>query len=214
MRILNSILVPAMIFGLACAAATTTDQSDPNHPDAWEARANQYQPPEEVMDAIGVKAGMVIAEVGAGRGRYVVRMAARVGKTGKIYANDIDEEKMEYLRLRCERDGIDNVETILGEVNDPLLPEGALDLVYLINTYHDLEEPVELMRNIMPALKPGGLLVVIEHDSEKSTSTHHRIEQKVLFDQLERAGYEVVRVETFLERDNINIFRPVRKAGG
>jgi hypothetical protein len=63
------------------------------------------------------------------------------------------------------------------------------------------------MRNIKPSLKPGGLLVVIEHDSEKSTSTHHRIEQDELFDQLSRAGFEVVRVETFLERDNINIFR-------
>jgi ubiquinone/menaquinone biosynthesis C-methylase UbiE len=209
-RISTSILALAVILVFACAAATTTDQSDPNHPDAWEARANQYQPPEQVMDAIGVKAGMVVAEVGAGRGRYVVRMAVRVGETGRVYANDIDEEKLEYLRLRCERDDITNVETILGEVEDPLLPDGALDLVYLINTYHDLDNPVEMMRNIKPALKPGGLLVVIEHDSEKSTSTHHRIEQEVLFAQLEEAGYEVVRVETFLERDNINIFRPVR----
>ena len=206
MRMLKSILALVAIVGLACAA-TTPDQRDPNGPDAWEARANRYQPPEEVMDAIGVKAGMVVAEVGAGRGRYVVRMAERVGDTGKVYANDIDEEKLEYLRHRCERDSIKNVETILGEVDDPLLPEGALDLVYLINTYHDLDEPVELMRNIKPALKPGGLVVVIEHDAEKSTSTHHRIEQEVLFDQLGEAGYQVVRVETFLERDNINIFR-------
>lgn len=213
MRITTTLLALAMIFGVACAAATTTDQLDPNHPDAWEARANQYQPPERVMDAIGIKAGMVIAEVGAGRGRYVVRMAERVGEAGRVYANDIDEEKLEYLRFRCERDDITNVETILGEVEDPLLPEGALDLVYLINTYHDLDEPVELMRHIKPSLKPGGLLVVIEHDSEKSTSTHHRIEQQVLFDQLAEAGYEVVRVETFLERDNINIFRPVLPAG-
>lgn len=178
-------------------------------PDGWEERANRYQPPEEVMDAIGVKAGMTVAEVGAGKGRYVVRMAARVGETGKVYANDIDEEKLEYLNFRCERDSINNVETILGEMDDPLLPDGELDLVYFINTYHDVEEPVELMRNILPSLKPDGLLVVIEHDSEKSTSTHHRIVQSLLFTQAEDAGYEVVRVDTFLERDNINIFRPV-----
>ena len=214
MRMLNSILVLTIIAGLACTASTTPGQSDPDHPEAWETRANRYQPPKEVMDAIGVKAGMVVAEVGAGQGRYVMHMAARVGESCMVYANDIDEEKLEYLRLRCEREDIDNVETVLGEVDDPLLLEGALDLVYLINTYHDLDDPVGLMRNIMPALKPGGLLVVIEQDSEKSTSTHHRIEQDVLFDQLERAGYEVVRVETFLERDNINIFRPVRKDGG
>jgi predicted methyltransferase len=211
MRLLKSFLALAVVVGLACAA-TNVYQCDPRGPDAWEERANRYQPPEEVMNAIGVEAGMVVAEVGAGRGRYVVCMAERVGDTGKVYANDIDEDKLEYLRLRCERDGIENIETILGKVDDPLLPEGALDLVYLINTYHDLDEPVELMRNIKPSLKPGGLLVVIEHDSEKSTSTHHRIEQDELFDQLSRAGFEVVRVETFLERDNINIFRPARES--
>ncbi len=96
-----------------------------------------------------------------------------------------------------------------------LLPENTLNLVYLINTYHDLDKPVELIRSIIPALKPDGLLVIIEHDSEKSTSTHHRIEQRILFEQAESAGYEVVRVETFLERDNINIFRSAqnRKTG-
>ncbi len=203
MLILGTTVVLLLVLSLS---STLWGQDDP---DGWEERANRYQPPEEVMDAIGVKAGMTVAEVGAGKGRYVVRMAARVGETGKVYANDIDEEKLEYLDFRCERDSINNVETILGEVDDPLLPEGELDLVYFINTYHDLEEPVELMRNIIPSLKPGGLLVVIEHDSEKSTSTHHRIVQSLLFKQAESAGYEVVRVETFLERDNINIFRPV-----
>jgi ubiquinone/menaquinone biosynthesis C-methylase UbiE len=207
MLLLGATLVLLLVPG---PSSVVRGQDDP---DGWEERANRYQPPEQVMDAIGVRAGMIVAEVGAGRGRYVVRMAARVGETGKVYANDIDEEKLEYLNLRCERDSIDNVETILGEVDDPLLPEGMLDLVYLINTYHDLEEPVALMRNIIPSLKPDGILVIIEHDSEKSTSTHHRIEQSLLFKQAESAGYEVVRVETFLERDNINIFRPVSGRG-
>jgi ubiquinone/menaquinone biosynthesis C-methylase UbiE len=165
------------------------------------------------MDAIGVKEGMVIAEVGAGRGRYVVHMAARVGPTGKVYANDIDEDKLEYLQLRCERDSIDNVQTILGEVTDPLLPGGVMDLVYLINTYHHLDEPVELMRNILPALKPGGLLVIIEHDPEKypSANPRHSTPQNELLDETKEAGFELVRIETFLERDNINIFRPAAK---
>jgi ubiquinone/menaquinone biosynthesis C-methylase UbiE len=151
---------------------------------------------------------MVVAEVGAGQGRYVVHMAARVGDTGKVYANDIAKDKLDYVQSRCEREGLENVETILGEVEDPLLPEGEIDLVYLINTYHDLDKPVELMRAIIPALKPDGVLVVIEQDTEKSTSNHHTIDQAELFDQAQRAGFKLVRVMTFLERDNINIFRP------
>ena len=177
-------------------------------PDAWEARHNAIQPPEEVMDAIGVAPGWVIAEVGAGRGRYVVHMAGRVGEKGTVYANDIDADALEYLERRCERDGISNVVTILGEVTDPLLPEGALDMVYMINTYHHLEKPVELMRNIAPSLKAGGILVIIEHDADKiPDEEEHTTPRDVLLKQVEEAGFELVRIETFLEKDNINIFR-------
>lgn len=178
-------------------------------PDAWEARHNAIQPPEQVMDAIGVKPGMTVAEVGAGRGRYAVHMAARVGGTGRVYANDIDEEALAYLRERCGRDGIPNIETVVGEVDDPLLPEGACDVVYLINTYHHLDEPVELLANIMPALTDEGILVIIEHDPDKfPEGKEHYTPQNRLIDEAYRAGFALVRIETFLTRDNINIFRP------
>jgi ubiquinone/menaquinone biosynthesis C-methylase UbiE len=190
-------------------AACASSQHGGDDPDAWEARHNAYQPPEKVLDAMGVKPGMLVAEVGAGRGRYVVHVAARVGDTGMVYANDIDEDALEYLRFRCERDGIGNVETLLGEVTDPLLPEGKMDIVYVINTYHHFDKPVELMRNILPALKPDGLLVIVEHDPNKmpDAGPQSTTPQDELLDQAEKAGYELVRIETFLERDNINIFR-------
>ena len=194
-----------LIVVLALSTATCSQIRDP---DAWEARHNAIQPPGEVMDAIGVEPGWVIAEVGAGRGRYVVHMAERVGGAGKVYANDIDGDALEYLEHRCERDGISNVVTVLGEVTDPKLPEGALDMVYMINTYHHLEQPVELMRNIAPGLKPGGLLVIIEHDAEKlPDEKDHTTPREVLLEQAGEAGFELVRIETFLELDNINIFR-------
>jgi len=204
-RFKNGIVVLA---ALLMALASTAACSQGRDPDAWEARHNAMQPPDQVMDAIGVEPGWVIAEVGAGRGRYAVHMAERVGDKGKIYANDIDSDALEYLEHRCERDGISNIVTILGEVTDPLLPEGALDLVYLINTYHHLDEPVELMRNIVPGLKPGGLLVIIEHDSVKlPDENEHTTPKETLLKQAGEAGFELLRIETFLERDNINIFR-------
>jgi ubiquinone/menaquinone biosynthesis C-methylase UbiE len=215
MRVRGNLLGSSKLtaFAVAVVCALVAGAVDACDTEAWEERWNRYQPPEMVMDSIGVRAGMVVAEVGAGKGRYVVHMAARVGGEGKVYANDIDEEKLEYLQARCEREGLDNVETILGEVENPLLPQGEIDLVYLINTYHDLDKPVELMRNIIPALKPGGVLVIIEQDTQKSSSKHHAIDQDELFDQAERAGYVLVRVMTFLERDNINIFRPAATPG-
>jgi ubiquinone/menaquinone biosynthesis C-methylase UbiE len=203
------------LFTMTALAFTALAFAQFDEDDSWEQNQNAYQPPELIMDAIGVKPGMVIAEVGAGRGRIVVHMAARVGFDGKVYANDIDQEKLDYLKFRCERDSIYNVWTILGEVDDPLLPEGQLDLVYFINTYHHLADPVELMRNILPSLKPDGLLVIIEHDPEKHPDEggNHSTPHDELLQEAEEAGYELLRLEDILERDYINIFRPIPKSG-
>ena len=179
-----------------------------NYPDAWENHHNTYQPPEQVMDSIGVKPGMIVAEIGAGRGRYVVHMANRVGATGKIYANDIDKKALDYLEYRCKRDSIPNVIAVLGKLTDPLLPKGTMDLVYIINTYHHLDKPVELMKNIIPCLKPDGRLVIIEHDPVKVPGIgSHSTAKDVLLKQAKQAGFELERMMTFLERDNIYVFQ-------
>lgn len=207
-RIKLLVLFTVSTLALAGLAAAQFDEDD-----SWEEEGNAYQPPELIMDVIGVKPGMVVAEVGAGRGRFVVHMAARVGPDGKVYANDIVLEKLDYLEYRCERDSIYNVETILGETHDPLLPYGELDLVYMIDTYHHLSYPVELMRNILPSLKPGGLMVIIEQDPDKfpDAGPNHSTPHDELLQQAAEAGWELLRLEEFLERDYINIFRSAPK---
>ena len=181
--------------------------------EAWEKRINERQPPEAVMKAVGLAPGMVVGEIGAGGGRMTVRLADRVGPEGKIYANDIDEEALEKLARRCEKEGLANVEIIVGKVADPLLPSGALDMVFMINVFHHIEDPVELVRNAIPALKPGGTLAIVECDPVKTGwDDHGCTDAEAMPRQLERAGYEMVRVETFLEQDNIFIARP-REAG-
>jgi len=178
-------------------------------PDAWEKRHNAYQPPEQVMDSLGVKHGMVIAEIGAGRGRYIVHMANRVGATGKIYANDIDKKALDYLEYRCKRDSIPNVISVLGKLTDPQLPKNRMDMVYMINTYHHLDKSIELMKNIIPCLKPDGRLVIIEHDPVKVPGAgSHSTAKDVLLKQATQAGFELVKMMTFLERDNIYVLHP------
>ncbi len=213
--LMNSFLKMLVLYAMVAVVITATATEQFDEDDSWERDQNAYQPPELIMDAIGIEPGMVVAEVGAGRGRIVVHMAARVGFDGKVYANDIDAEKLDYLRFRCERDSIYNVWTILGEVDDPLLPEGELDLVYFINTYHHLDHPVELMRKILPSLKPGGLLVIIEQDPDKYADggADHSTPHLELLQEAEEAGYELLRLEDLLERDYINIFRPIAKSG-
>jgi ubiquinone/menaquinone biosynthesis C-methylase UbiE len=162
------------------------------------------------MDAIGVEPGMVVGEIGAGRGRYAVHLAQRVGNGGKIYANDIDEHSLAYLKRRSERDGITNIETVLGKVADPCFPPSEMDIAFIINTYHHLNEPVAVLRNTIPALKPGGILAIVEHDPEKMGAEFARstTSKEVLVKQAKEAGYDLVKVDTFLERDNIYIFEP------
>jgi len=175
----------------------------------WEKRLNKLQPPKEIMDAIGVKPGMVIGEIGAGTGRMTVWLADRVGDEGKIYANDIDRKALDHLEKRCEKDNLRNVVPILGEVDNPLLPKNALDLAFMINVYHHLDMPVALVRNIIPSLKSTGMLAIVDADPEKSGygSNHSTPKEKILA-QLDEAGYELIRVETFLPDDNIYICRP------
>ena len=173
-----------------------------------ERQTNERQPPDKVMDAIGLKAGMVIGEVGAGRGRYTVHLAARVGPSGKVYANDIDADGLAHIRERCSKDGLANVETILGRSDDPLFPAGKLDMIFMVLTYHHLSQPVEMLKAMVPSLKTGATVVAIDPDPVKD---HDRGPESTSKEEIERdaaaAGYELVRVETFLPRDNIFILR-------
>jgi len=170
-----------------------------------EARLNRLQPPDKVMDAIGIVQGMTVAEIGAGRGSYVVQLAVGVGESGKVYAEDIDSAALQYLEQRCKRWGLKNVETILGDVTDPKLPEGELDLIFVISSYHHFDDPVALLRKARHALKPEGKLAIGEwlpsdgNDSEYTTPEEMEA-------QVNAAGYKLECIETFLEKNNMYIY--------
>ena len=163
--------------------------------------------PEKIMDTIGVKPGLIIGEGGAGSGYFTFKLADRIGSTGKIYANDISTRALSSIRSRCEREGVNNIETILGEVENPLFPQG-LDMIFMVAAFHDFEKPVEWLENAKPSMKPEATLVIVEKDPEKygRDSGHHMTKDEIL-DTVKKADFELVRVEMFLERDNIYIFR-------
>lgn len=163
-----------------------------------EARLNRLQPPDQVMDAIGIKPGMVVAEIGAGRGRYVVQIAVRVRETGKVYAEDIDAASLKHLEQRCKRWGLEHVATILGDVTDPKLPKGELDVIFIISAYHHFEDPVKLLRNARLSLKPDGLVAIGEW---LNATSPEQVEA-----QMKTAGYKLERTETFLAKNNLYIY--------
>ncbi|MDH4195927.1 MAG: class I SAM-dependent methyltransferase, partial [Candidatus Aminicenantes bacterium] len=166
--------------------------------------------PDKVMDIAGVVPGMVIGEVGAGGGYFTFKLAVRVGEGGKVYANDIDSGALRSLRNRARREGVVNIETIVGEVEDPLLPAGALDMVFMVNVFHDLAKPVELLRNLVPSLKPGGTVVILDRDPEKVRGqSRHFLPTETILAKVKEAGFELVRMETFLRYHNLYIVRPI-----
>jgi ubiquinone/menaquinone biosynthesis C-methylase UbiE len=176
----------------------------------WELSINARQPIQKVIETIGLKPGMVIGEVGAGTGRVTVWLAVTVGPTGKVYANDIDAAALDHLQKRCEKEGLTNVATILGTVEDPRLPRAALDIAFMTNTYHHLDKPIELVRNLLPALKENGILAIVERDKDRTPHKGEATSREDFIAQMDQAGFEVIKVDTSMQEDNIYIARPKR----
>jgi ubiquinone/menaquinone biosynthesis C-methylase UbiE len=166
--------------------------------------------PELIMDTIGVKPGMVIGEVGAGKGYFTFKLSDRVGPEGKIFANDIKQSVLETIEKRTKRENIQNISVVYGETEDPLFPQKDLDMIVMMLVYHDLEEPVIFFRNLKKYLKHNANVVVIDRDPERwGQGLDHFMTKEAILDSVKTSGYELVRLETFLEMDNIYIFRPV-----
>jgi precorrin-6B methylase 2 len=171
---------------------------------AWEATVNKRQPPELVLKAIGIKPGSIIGEVGAGTGRYTVEIAARIGPSGRVYANDIDQEALKFLEKRCAGLGLKNVEIVTGSLTETNLPAAALDMVIMVNVVHCLAEPVALLENVGDSLKPDGQVVIVEGNLDKDPSSAGEwFARGKLLKIYQDAGYVLVREETFLPKDNI-----------
>jgi ubiquinone/menaquinone biosynthesis C-methylase UbiE len=157
------------------------------------------------MDAIGLKEGMTIADIGAGKGRMTVFFSLRVGVKGNVYANDIDNDALKYLEHRCQMNNMTNVKTFLGKIDNPLLPAGEVDIAFMVSTYHHLEKPVEMMRNTIQCLKKDGVLVIVERDPVKTGQTgSESTSREKLNREANEAGFKIVDVNSdLLERDNI-----------
>jgi predicted methyltransferase len=126
-----------------------------------------WQRPEEIMDALQIAEGSVVADLGAGSGWFTIRLARRVLPTGKVYAEDIQQPMVSAMNLRIKREGLEKiVTTVLGTASDPRLPPNALDAVLIVDAYHEMEDPVVLLRNVGASLKPGGRLGIVNFTTE------------------------------------------------
>ncbi|MBM3724231.1 MAG: class I SAM-dependent methyltransferase [Acidobacteria bacterium] len=165
--------------------------------------------PDTALDKLGITPGMAIADVGAGVGYFTLRMARRVAPGGKVYAQDIQPEMLSLLRARAAKGRIENVETILGTETDPKLPAGALDLILLVDVYHEFAQPQKMLRKLREALKPTGRLVLLEYrkeDPHVPIRPEHKMSVAEVKLELEDEGFALNRVIPDLPRQHILVF--------
>jgi ubiquinone/menaquinone biosynthesis C-methylase UbiE len=172
--------------------------------DAW-------QKPEQIMDALGIADGAAVADLGAGGGWFTIRLARRVGPNGVVYAEDIQPQMIESIQRRVEREGLKNVVTVQGTAVDPRLPAEALDAVLIVDTYNELEDPVELLRNVRRSLKPRGRVGIIEFKSDgfgPGPPQEERVEESRILNDATSAGLTLLSRENFLRYQHMLVFGP------
>jgi precorrin-6B methylase 2 len=164
--------------------------------------------PDGALDALAIRAGMIVADVGAGTGYMSLRLAKRVGPSGKVYANDLQPEMLRRLRENAAKAGLANIETVQGEEADPKLPAGRMDLVLLVDVYHEFSKPRQMIDKIREALKPDGRLVLLEYRKEDPNvpiREEHKMTVAEVKAELEPQGFVMSQVIETLPRQHILI---------
>lgn len=164
--------------------------------------------PEGALDAIVIKPGMVVADVGAGTGYFSLRMARRVGPMGKVYAEDVQPEMLHRLRQNAAEAKLKNIQTVLGGEADPKLPPNTLDLILLVDVYHELSQPQKMLRKMRESLKPDGRLVLLEYRKEDPSipiRPEHKMSVQEVKLEVEAEGFHLDQVLETLPRQHILI---------
>jgi ubiquinone/menaquinone biosynthesis C-methylase UbiE len=206
----------------------TRDQHDPNGINKWylgreiahfmgpggipwldRPEREDEEQPAKVIDALDLKGGEVIADLGAGSGYFTFRLAPKVGDKGRILAVEIQDEMIAELKKRIDKNKVTNVETVKCTESDPKLPEAGVDIVLMVDVYHEIAFPYEVMTAIRKALKPGGRMVFIEYrkeDPKVPIKEVHKMSIEQLKKEMAVVGLEHVKTVDTLPRQHIAIF--------
>src|SRR6516225_4329273 len=156
-----------------------------------------------VMDLLGIHTGSAVADIGAGSGWFSVRAARRVGSTGRVYAVDINPSYLQYIRDRAQKEKLPNIRTILGKSDDPLLPSNSVGAVLLIKTYHEVAQPILLLRHVRAAMQPGARLGIIDRNGR---GDDHGVNRDVMIGEVQRAGFVLSADYDFVKPDGADYF--------
>jgi ubiquinone/menaquinone biosynthesis C-methylase UbiE len=181
-----------------------------------EEREREEQP-EKAIAELNLKPGMFVGDVGAGTGFYSIRVARAVAPNGVVYANDIQPGMLEKLNANATAQSVGNVVTILGTESDPRLPSGKLDLVLLVDVYHEFSRPQRMLDRIRESLKPNGRLVLLEFRKEDPTvpiRPEHKMSVEEVRAEVTPQGYRFEKVVDTLPWQHIIFFRKSTQTDG
>ncbi|MEO7142266.1 MAG: methyltransferase domain-containing protein [Bryobacteraceae bacterium] len=178
----------------------------------WLERSDREseEAPAAAIKALRIQPGMTAADIGAGTGYFTVRLARGVGPAGKVYAVDIQPEMLTLLRRRARAEKLTNIQTVLGAVDNPHLPAATMDLILLVDVYHEFSEPEKMLDELRAALKPDGRLVLLEYRKEDPSipiRPEHKMSVAEAKTEVEAEGFRLDKVIETLPRQHILIFR-------
>ncbi len=198
---MGSLLKRRMRLGVAFAAVTAvlllgTAAQDRRSESDW-ARRDDWQRPNDVMDALGLKEGSAVADIGAGRGYFTMRLANRVGATGRVFAVDIDEGNLARLKDRAERENLKQVTTVISSTSDPKLQPESVDAILVVNAFHEMREFDPMLQGMLRGLKPCGLLGIIDGEApdgrpREDYHSRHDIPESLVRTDAARNGFHFI----------------------
>lgn len=156
-----------------------------------------------VMDALQITAGKNVADIGAGSGWFTMIAARRVGRSGTVYAVDINPESKIYIDKRAQKEGLTNIKTVVSTPDDPHLPPNSTDSVLILKAYHEIANPVALMQNLIGALRPDARIGIIDRNGN---GANHGVARAVVIKEVQEAGYRLVSKDDFVKDDGMDYF--------
>jgi SAM-dependent methyltransferase len=214
-------LLLATLLGCSAPAPRVERQPapSPSRPDEIDRRASEpyrgdlsiFEDPRRernlqlgrVMDILGIREGSGVADIGAGSGWLTVRAARRVGEGGLVYAVEINPDYLKYIEERAAREKLTNVRTVLGTEDDPRLPGESVDAVIILKTYHEVAQPIRLLKHVRRAMRAGARLGIIDRNGK---GDDHGLDADAVIKEVGLAGFELVEQYDFVKPDGMDYF--------
>jgi ubiquinone/menaquinone biosynthesis C-methylase UbiE len=218
-RALARVAVLALVAAVGCAARASDDATARHAFDDVEHWArifddpgrDAWQKPAAVVEALALRPGAAVADLGAGTGYFMPHLARAVGEAGTVYAVDTEPNLLAHLRERADRAGLDQVVPVLASPDRPRLPSASLDVLLIVDTYHHVDDRVAYFRAAARLLRAGGRVVVIDwqkRDLPVGPPADHKLARRQVEDEMRRAGYRLAAAPDLLPYQYVLVFEP------